>query len=50
MHLPGTVRRVLAVVIALQAGFLTTVLGAGGADATAGCAAVAGTSSTTAPL
>jgi hypothetical protein len=42
MHLPGTVRRVLAVVIALQAGFLTTVLGAGGADATAGCAAVTG--------
>lgn len=42
MHLSGTARRVLAVVIALQAGLLTTVLGAGGADATAGCAAVTG--------
>src|SRR6185295_19280516 len=42
MHLSRTARRVLAVVIALQAGLLTTVLGAGGADATAGCAAVTG--------
>ena len=42
MHLSGTVRRVIAVAIALQASLATTVLGAGGADAAAGCAGVTG--------
>ncbi|TML93073.1 MAG: hypothetical protein E6G06_03665, partial [Actinobacteria bacterium] len=42
MHLSGTAKRAIAVVIVLQAGLLTTVLGAGGADATAGCEGVTG--------
>jgi hypothetical protein len=42
MHLSGTARRVIAVAIALQASLATAVLGAGGADAAAGCAGVTG--------
>jgi LPXTG-motif cell wall-anchored protein len=42
MHLSGTAKRAIAVLIVLQAGLLTTVLGAGGADATAGCEGVTG--------
>ena len=42
MHLSGTARRVIAVAIALQASLAITVLGAGGADAAAGCAGVTG--------